>query len=28
VEVLWGQQSYDEMFSTRFKYRIVDGTEK
>lgn len=28
AEVLWGQQSYDEMFSTRFKYRIVDGTEK
>lgn len=24
VEVLWGQQMTDEMFSTRFKYRLVD----
>jgi hypothetical protein len=26
VEVLWGQQMTDEMFSTRFKYRLVDET--
>lgn len=24
AEVVWGQQTTDEMFSTRFKYRIVD----
>jgi hypothetical protein len=23
AEVVWGQQTTDEMFSTRFKYRIV-----
>ena len=23
AEVLWGQQTTDEMFSTRFKYRII-----
>jgi thiol-disulfide isomerase/thioredoxin/mono/diheme cytochrome c family protein len=28
VEVLWGQQMTDEMFSTRFKYRLVDETAK
>jgi len=26
VEVLWGQQISDEMFSTRFKYRLADQT--
>jgi hypothetical protein len=24
AEVTWGQQTSDEMFSTRFKYRLVD----
>ncbi|MGB6045485.1 MAG: hypothetical protein WBF93_20195, partial [Pirellulales bacterium] len=24
IEVLWGQQTEDEMFSTRFKYRVID----
>jgi thiol-disulfide isomerase/thioredoxin len=28
VEVVWGQQTYDEMFSTRFKYRYVDEPAK
>ena len=25
AEVVWGQQTYDEMFSTRFKYRLADS---
>jgi hypothetical protein len=25
AEVVWGQQTYDEMFSTRFKYRLADA---
>jgi len=27
AEVVWGQQTYDEMFSTRFKYRLADGAK-
>ena len=25
-EVFWGQQTRDEMFSTRFKYRVIKTT--
>lgn len=28
VAVLWGQQSYDEMFSVRFKYHLADKPSK
>ncbi len=28
AEVHWGQQSSDEMFSTRFKYRFVDRAKR
>ena len=27
AEVVWGQQTYDEMFSTRFKYRLADSAK-
>jgi hypothetical protein len=27
AEVVWGQQTTDEMFSTRFKYRLADKTK-
>jgi hypothetical protein len=28
AEVLWGEQTTDEMFSTRFRYRLVKADEK
>jgi thiol-disulfide isomerase/thioredoxin len=28
AEVVWGQQTYDEMFSTRFKYRLAERPQE